>query len=97
MQNEYYDNYKDYERTIYNAFINTKTKPIKNKNRKFSSLDMYPTILASLGEKIKGEKLGFGVNLFGEEKTLIEELGKEKFNEEISKNSEYYNNKILKE
>ncbi len=97
MQNEYYDNYKDYERTIYNAFINTKTKPIKNKNRKFSSLDMYPTILASLGAKIKGEKLGFGVNLFGEEKTLIEELGKEKFNEEISKNSEYYNNKILKE
>jgi len=52
MQSSYYADYKDYNRTIYNAFINTPQKTQYNKNREFSSLDMYPTILASLGAEI---------------------------------------------
>ena len=95
MQGSYYKNYKDYTRTIYNAFINTKQSSDYTKNREFSSLDMYPTILASLGALIEGNKLGFGVNLFSGEPTMIEQLGKEKFNNELLKKSDYYLNNIL--
>jgi phosphoglycerol transferase len=95
MQNSYYNDFPEYKRNIYNAFINSTEIPKKNKNRKFSSLDMYPTILASMGVKIEGEKLGFGVNLFSEEKTLIEELGLKKFDEELLKSSDYYSEHIL--
>ncbi len=95
MQSGYYAKHKDYTRTIYNAFVNTPVKTNFNKNREFSSLDMYPTILASLGAKVDGEQLGFGINLFSGKETLIESMGKTKFNYELLKKSDYYMNEIL--
>lgn len=95
MQSGYYVDHKGYTRTIYNAFINTPIKTEFNKNREFSSLDMYPTILASLGATIEGDQLGFGINLFSGKETLIESLGKTKFNYELMKKSDYYINNIL--
>lgn len=95
MQSGYYAKHKGYTRTIYNAFINTPTKTEHNKNREFSSLDMYPTILASLGAKIENDQLGFGVNLFSGERTLIENIGKTRFNYELLKKSDYYMEEIL--
>lgn len=97
MQNEYYNDYKEYNRTIYNAFINSVETPKNNKNREFSSLDMYPTILTSLGAKVEGDQIGFGVNLFSGKKTMLETIGKSKFNYEILKNSDYYIENILKD
>lgn len=97
MQNEYYNDYKGHQRTIYNAFINSTITTEFNKNREFSSLDMYPTILASLGAKIEGDQIGFGVNLYSGKKTMLETVGKSKFNYEILKNSDYYINNILKD
>ncbi len=97
MQNEYYNDYPDYNRTIYNAFINSVNDTTNNKNREFSSLDLYPTILSSIGAKIEGNKLGFGVNLFSDEKTMIEILGKEIFDTELLKYSKYYKEQILKD
>ena len=94
-QDSLYNKNKDYDRVNYNAIINSVAKG-NNKNRKFSQFDMYPTILASMGAKIDGERIGFGVNLFSGEKTMIEIMGKEKFDNEIFKNSDYYNEKILK-
>lgn len=96
MQNEYYNEHEDYTRTIYNVFINSHAQTDNNKNREFSSLDMYPTILASLGANIEGERLGFGVNLFSNEKTMIERIGKKRFNTETLKKSPYYIKEILK-
>ena len=93
-QDSIYWEHKDYERVNYNAIINSVVKG-NNKNRKFSQFDMYPTILASIGAKIEGERIGFGVNLFSGEKTMIEMLGKEQFDNEMFKNSVYYNEKIL--
>ena len=93
-QDSLYSKYKDYNRVNYNAIINSVARG-NNKNREFSQFDMYPTILASIGAKIEGERIGFGVNLFSGEKTMIELLGKEKFDSELFKNSDYYNNKIL--
>ena len=56
---------------------------------------MYPTILASIGAKIEGERLGLGTNLFAGTETLIEELGYNYFNDELKKNSDFYNKGLL--
>lgn len=95
------DNFKnmlDYsgDRYIYNAFINSMVSTDNLKNRKFTSMDIYPTILASLGFEIEGNRLGVGTNLFSNRKTLAEEIGMEKFKKEISNKSNYYNNNIVK-
>ena len=87
---------KDYIRTPYNCIINSTLKPINDKNREFSTMDLYPTILASMGAKIDGDKLGLGTNLYSNKATLIEEIGFEKLNEEVQKSSKFYNRKILK-
>ncbi len=94
MQDSFYKDHKDYHRVIYNAFINSTNKQ-NVKNRMFSQYDMYPTILASIGANIPGNKLGFGINLFSEEKTLIEELGIDVFDKELLKSSSYYDKYIF--
>ena len=97
MQAFFYKDDDTYERTVYNTFINSSIEPLNSKNRLFTAFDMFPTTLASLGVSIEGNKLGLGVNLFSNEKTLIEEFGKEKFEKELKANSVYYNNKFLKD
>jgi|GEM_PF-968624 len=49
--------------------------PGADKHRRFSSFDMFPTILESIGAAVPGHALGFGRSLFSSEPTLIEELG----------------------
>jgi phosphoglycerol transferase len=87
--------YAGYSRTIYNAFINPAMEPVKSKNRIFTSLDKYPTILASVGAKIKGDRLGLGTNLFSNRETLEEKRGIDYVSSELAKNSKYYNQHIL--
>ena len=87
---------KDYQRSVYNVIINSAIDTKYDKNRQFTTLDMYPTTLASLGVKIQGEKLGLGTNLYSGNLTLTEKYGFEKLNEELKKYSDYYNNEILK-
>jgi len=98
MQTEFYTSHIDenYERTIYNVIINSTIEEKNSKSRTFTTLDMYPTILASIGVQIEGERLGFGTNLYSGMPTLSEELGFDYLNKELSKYSEYYNKKILK-
>ncbi|WP_170215864.1 LTA synthase family protein [Ureibacillus massiliensis] len=93
----YYDGKIDpeYNRTIYNTFINSVAEPINAKNRLFSSLDMYPTILASMGVEVEGNRLGLGTNLFSAERTLVEQFGLNYVDAELSKNSHFYNQTIL--
>ena len=94
MQGNVFD-LDNYNRTIYNTFINSKVKTKNNKNRLFSSFDLYPTTLASLGVKIDGDKLGLGVNLFSDQKTILEEYGITYVNNEIKKKSFFYDNVLL--
>lgn len=62
------------------------------KNRKFSSLDMFPTILASIGCTIKDDKLGFGINLFSNKETLCERYSEKYINTELmTRNNQYEN------
>ncbi len=96
MQDSFYKDHKEYDRVNYNAIINSVASG-NTKNREFSQFDMYPTILASMGASIEGNRLGFGANLYSEEKTMLEILGKDKFDKEILKKSEYYDKNILTE
>lgn len=94
MQNGLF-NEENYERTVYNAFINSKATSNTYKNRMFTTMDMFPTTLASLGVKIEGNKLGIGTNLFSNEQTLIKKYDYNYVNEEIKKKSFYYDNVLL--
>ena len=88
---------KDYNRHVYNCFINPKAKSESTKMRTFTPMDLFPTTLAALGCTIDGDRLGLGTNLFSNKKTLAEEITIEKLNGELNKTSDYYkNNFILK-
>ena len=86
-----------YERNIYNCFINysNQVNAVDSTYREFSSADMFPTILASLGVQIDGNRLGLGVNLFSDEPTLPERLGKDVYLAELKKYSNYYFSKFV--
>ena len=86
---------EDYTRTIYNCIINAPVTPLQEKERKFGTFDMFPTTLAALGVNIEGDRLGLGTNLFSAKLTLTEIYCYEKLDEEIQKNSDFYNTKIL--
>ena len=96
MQEGFYDIESDYSRVIYNAFINTKVKPVNNKNRVFTTMDMFPTTIGALGISIEGNRLGLGTNLFSNKKTIPEEIGLDVFNKELKKSSSYYYKYIRK-
>ena len=86
---------ENYERTIYNCIINAPIEPVCEENRQFGTFDMFPTTLAALGVRIEGERLGLGTNLFSEEQTLTEQYGFRMLDEELQKNSVFYNTQFL--
>ena len=96
MQEGFYSNLAtNYERVVYNAFLNTDLSDKYTKNRLFTTMDMYPTTLAALGADISGNQLGLGTNLFSGKKTIMEKLGDQKMNNALKKNSRYYNKYLL--
>lgn len=86
---------KNYNRTVFNTFIHSVAKTENNKNRLFTSFDMYPTILSAMGAEIEGDRLGLGVNLFSGRKTIAEEMGLAKLDQELRKQSKYYKEQIV--
>ncbi|MDY6386373.1 MAG: LTA synthase family protein [Fibrobacter sp.] len=81
---------KDFsDRKWVDVFINSSKKPKSEENRVFSDIDMFPTILSSINFDIKGNKLGFGTDLFSEEKTLVESLGLDSLNKGLSRMSSH--------
>jgi len=85
----------NYQRSVYNVFLNTEQTASKTDKRLFSAVDMYPSTLAALNVKIPNEKLGLGVNLFSDKKTLMEQMGYKKFEEEMTKRSDYYDKYLM--
>ncbi len=86
---------ENYTRTTYNAFLNSAITRHDQRVREFSTLDMFPTILASMGVTIDGDRLGLGTNLFSQQPTLLEKYGFDKVTEELNKSSHFYNNRFL--
>ena len=82
---------QEYQRSIYNCIINSVAEPVSAQNRSFSTMDMFPTTLAALGCKIKGERLALGTNLFSDKKTLLETYGYDEVADGLSKRSSFYN------
>lgn len=85
----------EYEQHVYNCILNSAVKGENYKNRQFSGMDLFPTTLAALGCEIPGNRLGLGTNLFSDKPTLIEEMGYDELNNQLSKNSSYYNSNFI--
>lgn len=58
-------------------------------------MDIFPTILESLGATIQGSRLGLGTSLYSETPTLIELLGYDELNRQMSYTSKFYNEVIM--
>lgn len=84
----------EYNKKVITMIINSAVEAEKT-NREYSTMDLYPTTLAALGVKIEGNKLALGTNIFSNEMTLIEKYGVEYVNNELRKNSKFYDNNIL--
>ena len=85
---------QQYDKKVVNVIINPAIEA-ENTKRVYSTMDLYPTTLGALGAKIEGNRLGLGTNLFSNEKTLIEKYGVEYVNNELKKESRFYDNSIL--
>ncbi len=83
---------EDYQRSTYNCILNAAASPSREKNRAFTTLDMFPTTLGAIGCSIEGNRLALGTNLFSDSDTLTEEMGFETFNEELKKRSDFFVN-----
>ncbi len=77
----------DYQRKTYTCIINSAVSPEKDEFREYATMDLFPTTLAALGVEMSSNRLGCGTNLYSSDKTLIEEYGKDKCNDEFSKTS----------
>ena len=82
------------DRRVYNCIINSAVATENTKNREFTTMDMFPTTLASIGAIIEGDRLGLGTNLFSDTKTLVEQYTAEYVFDELEKVSQFYNNNL---
>jgi len=95
MEPTFFKDLNNYKRTNYNVFINSYVNTDNIYNRDFNTMDIYPTVVASIGGVIEGDRLGLGTNLFSNKKTLYEEYGIDSVNTELSYNSKFYKNHII--
>lgn len=69
----------DYARRTYTAYIHAAAQPTDaQKERRYTTMDLFPTTLAALGVHIEGDRLGLGTNLFSGMQTLIEQYGEKR-------------------
>ena len=91
MDSDFFDDIDpDYQRSVFNLFLNVDKADVRNKNRQFSAVDMFPTTLSALGVDVKGDRLGLGTNLFSDKQTIIEKMGYDAFSSELMKRSPFY-------
>ncbi len=84
-----------FDRTVYNCFINAAPEgEIRKSGRTFTTMDLFPSILAAMGYEIEGNRLGLGTNLFSAEETLAEKKGFDWLSREAAKSSDYYEEKF---
>ena len=85
-----------FDRCSYDCFINSAKNGAAGQNRLAVTMDLFPTILSSMGYTIEGDRLGLGTDLFSATPTLAEEMTYDKLNDELAKNSHYYQDKFGK-
>lgn len=77
----------DYVRRVYTAYINPVTEMKSTGGRTYTTFDNFPTTLAAMGIKIKGDRLGLGTNLFSNKQTLAERIDIDRMKNELKKKS----------
>ncbi len=82
----------NYQRKGYYTILNSSEDYENKEGRMISTYDLFPTTLASMGVKFNSNRLGFGTNLYTDEKTLIEVLGFNEFDRQLALQSNYYDN-----
>lgn len=98
MDKNFFESYPEGAyRTPFNMIINSAVEMETTEGRYFTALDMYPTTLAAMGVEILGDRLGLGTNLLATRMTVLEELGFEELEKDLSGYSVYYNEKILQD
>lgn len=80
----------DFERCVYNCFVNAAVEPVRDRERTAFTLDLFPTTLAAMGCTISGDRLGLGTNLFSATPALGESLGRNAFCDDLRKKSSFY-------
>ena len=90
MQKIFFKGIKKEDRYAFVCYINASIEPVNKENRIYTALDTYPTILGAMGVDINGNKLGLGVNMFSEEKTLAEKYSFSYVDKELQKKSKFY-------
>lgn len=84
-----------YMRKTYVAYINSAVEAESGEEyREYTTLDVFPTTLASLGVEIEGNRLGLGTNLFSKEQTLAEQFGVDYVASELEKRTEFVESMI---
>ena len=83
---------ENYERTVFSVIINAAKEPAITYNRAWSTLDMFPTTLSSLGVTIEGGRLGLGVDLFSDQETLVSYYGRDGLSQELRQRSLFFEN-----
>lgn len=105
MDGKFFEDFdSEYLRTTFNLILNPAPGLLdipseRTQNRWWYNGDMFPTILASIGVRIEGNRLGLGTNLFSDMPTLFEEYGGEegwkKVSSELEIGSRFYIDNIL--
>jgi len=76
-------------RFMFNAFVNARKKA-PDRMRHFTQVDIFPTLVESLGYEIKGGRLGLGTSLFSGRETLLEALGTDELDSQLRKKNLLY-------
>ena len=84
-------------RFVYNCILNSvrEASPDRAKNRVFTPMDLYPTLVSALGCTIEGDRLGLGTDLFSDRATLAERMGLRALNAEIRRMSDFYFHRLV--
>lgn len=80
----------EYPRRTYTLYLNSLAEasdPLSN--RIYTTMDLFPTTLVSLGVNVVGNRLGLGTNLFSREPTVSEQVGIETERQELKKYSPF--------
>lgn len=68
-------NIPPHEQLYWTNFILNSTLPLPPKERQYSSLDMFPTLLEAMGFSLESRAMGLGKSLYSNEPTLLERYG----------------------
>lgn len=82
--------FKNMERSVYSCIINSKAPQKTTEKRQAAVWDLAPTFLEALGFSWDSHRFGLGTSLYTTEKTMLEQVGIETWNNESFRLSKKY-------